>query len=135
MGLDITCECGRIAFRAGSYTYFHNWRRTLARIVGINLDQMAGFNGCKSWTGHERFYELLNHSDCDGKLTPLECLNLKDDFEWLEKLMTTKNSVDKIYRKIFNPLPKLDTYWLEKFQHWKNAIEHSVEENCKIIFC
>lgn len=65
-----------------SYGNFHNFRRKLASQIGINLDLMDGFymdeHFCRkegiSWSGvDDPIKILLNHSDCDGFLTPREC--------------------------------------------------------------
>jgi len=134
MGLDIHCVCGEIHFRAGAYDYFALWRTILAKIGGVDLYKMRGFNGFRQWTGNERFYELLCHSDCEGVLIPSECKNLLKDFKWLEKRLASRDSTEEIYQNIFNPLPEIDEFWKKRFQLWKKAFEHSVKHNCKLIF-
>ena len=120
MGLDITCKCGIIDFRAGSYSSFHNFREALAKAVGINLMDMAGFSGTKSWTGDEPFYELLNHSDCDGVLLVSQCEELLKDFDTFT-CAWSKEDVG-------------DSYYLEKFELWEKAIKHAVENKCRLEF-
>lgn len=64
-----------------AYGGFSRFRQTLAEMEGFNLMDMAGFGGwhnpdCKqlSWdTVDTPIKPLLNHSDCDGELTPEEC--------------------------------------------------------------
>ena len=70
MGLDITHKTF-----SGSYSSFNSWRKIIAWEMGIDLVQMEGFGGDKSWTPFENLdlYPLLNHEDCDGILTPSEC--------------------------------------------------------------
>lgn len=108
MGLDITCKCEYIGFRAGSYSGFHYWRTILAALNGIDLEKMVGFGGETAWTEGEAFYELLNHSDCEDELTPSQCRELKADFE-------------KGYRpaQLLQLIPdKLERdYWEERFQN------------------
>lgn len=63
-----------------SYGGFNRFRTVLARHEGIDLDRMEGFRR----RGDERprlawdatttpLRPLLDHSDCDGELTPEEC--------------------------------------------------------------
>lgn len=67
-----------------SYGGFMAFRKLLAAEDGINLDRMRGFAG--SWDDPEEpadaiawdtvdstLKPLLDHSDCDGELTPAEC--------------------------------------------------------------
>jgi len=57
-----------------SYSGFNDFRRHLAKDIGIDLDKMIGFNGDRSWSGiKDPLCLLLNHSDCDGHLTPNQC--------------------------------------------------------------
>ena len=70
MGLDFRGSEAR-----WSYGGFNRFRKKLAEKIGINLDDMAGFvEAGKSWAGiDDGIVPLLNHSDCDGELTPDEC--------------------------------------------------------------
>lgn len=67
-----------------SYGGFAEFRIRLAREIGIELYAMEGFT--ESYRNHDRkrkpipwtnvkdsIVPLLNHSDCDGELTPQEC--------------------------------------------------------------
>lgn len=63
-----------------SYSGFSHFRHLLARLVHINLDEMAGFakQDGESWPLHgdpkwDAIHLLLNHSDCDGDLSPEAC--------------------------------------------------------------
>ena len=62
------------------------FRRRLAREIGVCLDAMVGFqsrvgntsydtSGCPiPWSKvHDPIVPLLNHSDCEGELSPEEC--------------------------------------------------------------
>lgn len=74
MGLDTTHGCWH-----GSYSSFNTFRRKLANEIGINLNEYEGYGdfGTKDLNSidHE-IAPLLNHSDCDGVLTPLECKSI-----------------------------------------------------------
>lgn len=64
-----------------SYSGFHRFRQRLAREIGLDLDAMVGFaeNGQgRSWieVPPDPIVWLLNHSDCDGDLTPDQCKTL-----------------------------------------------------------
>jgi hypothetical protein len=42
--------------------------------IGVNLNSMEGFGGIFPWDNFDDdIIPLLNHSDCDGELTPEEC--------------------------------------------------------------
>ena len=57
-----------------SYSGFNRFRRAIAAHEGIDLDAMRGFGGDHDWsTATTPLKPLLNHSDCDGELTPQEC--------------------------------------------------------------
>lgn len=61
-----------------SYEGFDRFRKRLATRIGINLYDMQGFS---SPTGKSLSWDdvfdpiklLLNHSDCSGNLSPVEC--------------------------------------------------------------
>lgn len=70
-----------------SYTSFNRFRKLLASEDGIDLDAMDGFTGMgdygkpappgRSWAeATTTLAPLLNHSDCDGELTPDECTQI-----------------------------------------------------------
>lgn len=62
-----------------SYSNFARLRRSLASLVGIDLASMDGFyrgdGTCVSWDAFasEPLVPFLNHSDCDGELSPCDC--------------------------------------------------------------
>ena len=68
-----------------SYGGFNRFRNALAAAEGFDLDRMQGFSsgdyfgndhtpGTRSWDEITTDLKpLLNHSDCDGELTPEEC--------------------------------------------------------------
>ena len=70
MGIDFT-HCNA----HWSYGGFHFFRRRLASEIGINIDEMAGFlvNGNPWDVIKDPIKDLLDHSDCDGYLTPRQC--------------------------------------------------------------
>jgi hypothetical protein len=69
MGIDFS-HCGA----HWSYSGFNAFRRRLANEIGMNLDEMIGFGGDRAWEEFDDpILPLLNHSDCDGILTPEEC--------------------------------------------------------------
>lgn len=69
MGIDFTHTSAQ-----WSYTGFGAFRRALALFEGFELDDMKGFGGDRDWdTVTTDLVPLLNHSDCDGELTPDEC--------------------------------------------------------------
>jgi hypothetical protein len=77
MGLDTTHDAWH-----GSYSTFGEWRAHVARAAGFPpLSEMLGFGGKRSWdtvSKNSRLVPLLNHSDCDGELTPTECAGIAE---------------------------------------------------------
>lgn len=70
MGLDTSHDAWH-----GPYTSFYRWRTAVAKTIGINLDEMQGYGGEQEWPDHP-LTPLLNHSDCDGKLSSKECAQI-----------------------------------------------------------
>lgn len=69
MGLDFSHTDAHWA-----YSGFGRFREALADHEGIALPEMVGFGGHLSWgTVTTPLKPLLDHSDCDGELTPEEC--------------------------------------------------------------
>jgi hypothetical protein len=82
MGLDLRVgrEEGRLPndpWPQWSYMGFGQFRRRLAQHIGIDLDQMRGFGGEGDWdTVPSPLRHLLDHSDCNGELTPDQAAEL-----------------------------------------------------------
>lgn len=82
MGLDLRAkrETGRLPddpWPQWSYTGFGQFRRKLAAHIGVDLDAMYGFGGDRAWsTVDSPLRHLLDHSDCDGELTPTQAAEL-----------------------------------------------------------
>jgi hypothetical protein len=78
MGLNFKFIDGEYSKAAWSYSGFHEFRIRLARQIGIDLDNMKGFGGEKrSWdTVNDPIKPFLNHSDCDGTLSPKDCAQI-----------------------------------------------------------
>ena len=57
-----------------SYSGFDDFRQRLAREIGIELNEMEHFGGARPWSDVvSDIVPLLNHSDCDGELSPEDC--------------------------------------------------------------
>lgn len=79
MGLDTTHDCWH-----GAYSAFHRWRVRVAQLIGVDLDEMRGFGGDRSWdTVDSPLVTLLNHSDCDGEIVVGDCEPIADALEAL----------------------------------------------------
>ena len=95
MGLDF---CGSDAHWA--YSGFHRFRVKLAKEIGIDLDNMAGFDGDLPWSEIiDPIKPLLNHSDCDGELTTDQC---KGIWPRLRQLIASwpEEDYDKVQAKL-----------------------------------
>jgi hypothetical protein len=105
MGLDMSV--GEIGHRIGSYGYFSRYRKEIFKFFhDQDLDKMEGFalpTSGEDTLGTDnslRFKDLkskellpfINHSDCDGDLTPQECAECIPDLErYLEYLKKLEN--------------------------------------------
>ncbi|MEU0665710.1 hypothetical protein ABZ508_26490 [Streptomyces lavendulocolor] len=84
MGLDFTHTDAH-----WSYTGFGRFRQALALHEGFELKTMVGYGGDREWsTVDTPLKPLLDHSDCDGELTPEDCATVAPrlrevvDFLW-----------------------------------------------------
>ncbi|WP_416808878.1 hypothetical protein [Bacillus thuringiensis] len=69
MGLDFNHSSAH-----WGYSGFNNFRRKLAREIDLDLDAMVGFGGVFSWDlVEDDIKDFLDHSDCEGDLTPEQC--------------------------------------------------------------
>ncbi|AOZ91601.1 hypothetical protein [Paenibacillus crassostreae] len=65
-----------------SYSGFYRFRVRVAETIGIDLDKMSGFASLTDNSGigwdwvTDPVVPLLNHSDCDGGLTPDQCRSI-----------------------------------------------------------
>ena len=76
MGLDLVVE-GTAHHARWSYSGFNRFRKRLAEQLGFSLDQMVGFGGDVPWnTVSDPIVPLLDHSDCEGELSPLEAASV-----------------------------------------------------------
>ncbi len=103
MGIDFShTEAG------WSYGGFGRFREALAEYEGIRLRDMAGF--CAPWRGDDpethpnlswdkvdtALKPLLNHSDCDGDLSPEECSQIAPRLrEVVDALWPDENDYDR----------------------------------------
>jgi len=104
MGLDTTHNAWH-----GSYSGFNAFRKHLAAKIGIDLDKMEGFTSDGiSWEAEGHYIvPLLNHSDCDGHLTPTECkrvadglsLLLDEEDEWNDRIKQFRDGCLKAYNR------------------------------------
>ena len=79
----------------GSYGYFAIFREGLAKKIGVDLNEMRGFGGRKSFKHvKHKIVPLLNHSDCDGVLFPDQCKQIAEGLD--EIIQAHKGSEDDI---------------------------------------
>lgn len=59
------------------YGGFMRFRGRLASAIGFDLEEMEGFRGTRSFDEMtDPIKPLLDHLDCDGVLTPEECMQV-----------------------------------------------------------
>ena len=123
MGIGFTSE-KEIDFDTPSWSYsgFHRFRVELAKSIGMNLNNMKGFENNKiSWDEFEDdIIPLLNHSDCDGYLSPRICKRVAPRLRELV-LMLDYNSENE--------------YDIENGLLLADFMELCAKNNTRLIFC
>jgi hypothetical protein len=130
---EYTCEGIQDYFRAGSYSGYSSWRRTLANMIGWEIEDLWRnvetlvqrnenlndvLNENDRFSVDIPFVELLHFSDCEGFIGPKTSAKLHADFlEWNEKA----KAVDQ-------------GYFYERYQEWTKAFEVASDGGC-VIFC
>jgi len=90
MGLDTSHNCWHVP-----YSSFNDFRNALAKQIDIDLNDYIGYGdkGTKDLESitHD-IMPLLNHSDCDGELSPDECRQIA---KGLDDILTNFKETDK----------------------------------------
>lgn len=92
MGLDTSHDAWH-----GPYSSFNQFRTWVAAQLGINLKDCVGFTDKPTialdiaLADHD-LLPFLDHSDCDGKLTPEECRRIAKGFKELLKNVPEDNT-------------------------------------------
>lgn len=89
MGLDV----GSVSF---SYSNFSKFRELLAQEIGYNLNDFEGFGGDKPFKEmNDDIKWLLDHSDCDGYITPIRCGKIAPRLREITKIWEKCGDRDK----------------------------------------
>ena len=123
------------SFRAGSYSGYSSWRRTLAKMIGWEIEELwqhvgtlvqrnENLNDVLNESDELKvdipFVELLNFSDCEGFIGPKTSAKLHADFlEWDKK---AKN------------FDSQNSYFYETYKEWTEAFKVASDGGC-VIFC
>jgi hypothetical protein len=61
-----------------TYGSFGDFRRRIGTIICLPLYEMEGFGGVRNWDEwrDHPLYPLMNHSDCDGEITWIDCARI-----------------------------------------------------------
>jgi len=121
-------------FRAGSYSWYSSWRRTLAMMIGWEIEDLwrnvetivqryENLNNVLCESDELKvdipFVELLNFSDCEGFIGPKTSAKLYLDFlEWDEKA------------KVSDPFK--GGYFYETYKEWTEAFKVASDGGCVI---
>lgn len=102
-----------------SYSGFMRFRERLADAIGLKLENtMIGFGGEQPWPDtKDPLLWLLDHSDCDGDLSPAQCRKLAPRL-----------------REIVSSWPN-DDYDRVQAELLSRAMELCAEQKRKLIFC
>jgi len=83
MGLDTSHDAWH-----GPYSSFNRFRHEIAEAIGVNLDSFEGYGGNVPFDELKRGVRwLLDHSDCDGHITPKRCKLIADDLNEIIPLL------------------------------------------------
>lgn len=98
-----------------SYSGFSSFRKRLAKQLGLgDLEEYVGFGGAKKWPEEfkqDPIYKFINHSDCDGHLTPDECFKIgprllilvkdwpADDFDRRQCILLVQGMIQAVFDK------------------------------------
>lgn len=129
MGLDTSHNCWH-----GPYSSFNRFRHSLAKQIGINLDDYAGYGGKyivgEGITGggtielssikHD-VQPLLDHSDCDGHLSVTKC----------KKIVKGLNSILENYNYDIEPD---HVYMIEKITQFRDGCLDAIERKEAVEF-
>lgn len=112
MGLDTSHGCF-----SGAYSTFNRYRDYMAKLVGINTDEMEGLGGDKQWPSdiEEPLCIMINHSDCDGDIPKDDILPLLKRLKELLPLIT-------------------DEYWKSITEQWINGLTLAHDSGEKVEF-
>lgn len=89
MGLDTTHNAWH-----GPYSSFNTFRVNMAKMIGMDLNKMEGFGGDTPFSQFDDdLCILLDHSDCDGDISPEDCKKLSVRLDELIKKMHPQTSV------------------------------------------
>ena len=118
------------SFRAGSYSGYNAWRRSLAELIGYDYDQVIESvqrsirrnDNLNKVLGESEeaevripFIELLFFSDCEGFIGPETSAKLAKDFaDWEEKASK-------------------DDFLYGRYQEWKEAFETASDGGCVVL--
>lgn len=101
-----------------SYGGFNDFRKRLAKSIGIDLETMDGFGGDGKWEDIQDYIALfLNHSDFDKKIESEDC-----------------NKIAKRLREIVNDWPDND-YDKENALKLAETMDECHEFYTNLIFC
>ena len=125
MGLDTSHDAWH-----GSYSTFGEWRRIIASAAGFPpLNGMVGFGGAGNWNkvpGDKRLVPLLNHSDCDGEISPSDCAGIAASLqELIDRIPDYKDD---------DAHPALIEYWRQKTKMFHQGCLVAVAANESIKF-
>lgn len=166
MGVGFAVD-GNLSGAHWSYSGFNEFRHRLAEAAGINLKKMEGFVELdkaaiineKGWEAYreavkEEFARgkipwstiddplkpFLNHSDCEGELTPAECATVGPRIkelvsQWPDKITLEINPEFRKQRPEYPERMEMDNYDKVHALLLVKAMEEAVRLNLPLEFC
>jgi len=101
MGLDTTFGCFN-----GPYSTFARFRKSLCLQIDIDINELKEYGGNKGFAkdlDHD-IMPLINHSDCDGRLTIKECKRI------VKGLTSIKENFDNSKGRDFDFIEMIDKF-------------------------
>lgn len=80
MGLDTSHDAWH-----GAYSSFNRFRTNIAKAIGFNINEFEGYGGSLKFDNIQQpgIRSLINHSDCEGYLSPETCGQLAVELQEL----------------------------------------------------
>ncbi len=123
MGLNTDFNCWD-----GPYSSFGQWRETICRAAGMgDLNDYVGFGGSTPWPSKskEPLVILLNHSDCDGRITVKQLRPLANRLAELLRKTTPEGGFVEW---------SVEHYWVQKTQTFIRGLRRAAKAGKPVEF-
>lgn len=127
---EYTTKSRRHGFRAGSYSYYNWWRNELANFA-LGVDAEDVWFEPHMYRG-QPFVELINFTDCDGRIGTTVAAKLAADFT--SHTAKAKRFAATVTHPDAPDDPDTGTYWLQNFRDFATAFRLAAKDGA-LEFC